>query len=74
MRNTLIHPKGAVAPRPSSGLKARRMARPPAPRGWAVDVEGRPVPTCASALRFRSVEEAWKAGRGPFQDRAGPAP
>ncbi len=63
MSNTLIHPNGAVASRPSCELKVQHMARPPAPWGWAVHVEGRPAPAYASALRFRSAEEAWEAGR-----------
>jgi hypothetical protein len=63
MPNALLHPNGAVATRPTHDIKVQRMARPPAPWGWTIHLEGEAFAAYASEKRYRSADEAWEAAR-----------
>ena len=63
MSISLIHPNGAIAPRPICEVKVQHVARPPTPWGWVIHVEGRATRVFTSKHRYRSAEEAWEAGR-----------
>ncbi len=63
MSTSLIYPNGVIEPRPVFELKVQHLARPPAPWGWAIHVEGRSTRVYTSEARYRSAQEAWEAGR-----------
>jgi hypothetical protein len=44
-------------------IKVQRQARPPAPWGWEIHLEGRAEAYRSSLRGYRSADEAWEAGR-----------
>jgi hypothetical protein len=63
MSTSLIYPNEIIEPRPVLEVKVEHLARPSAPWGWAVHVEGRSTRVYTSEARYRSAQEAWEAGR-----------
>ena len=63
MSTSLIHPNGAIAPRPICEVKVQHVARPPTPWGWVIHVEGQSTHVYTSNGRYRSAQEAWEAGQ-----------
>ena len=54
---------GRLPLRPICEVKVQHVARPPAPWGWVIHVEGQSTHVYTSNGRYRSAQEAWEAGQ-----------
>ena len=53
-------------------VRVHRLARPPAPWGWAIYEAGRAEPRQCSTRLYRSADEAWAVGRAMLARTGGP--